>query len=47
MKLVNSTFNSGKVMNENTGGCFPRSTEDIDDTNKEAAQHLVSRQKGV
>lgn len=23
MKLVNSTFNSGKVMNENMGGCFP------------------------
>ena len=47
MKLVNSTFNSGKVMNGNTDGCFPRATEDIDDTKKEAAQHLVSRQKGI
>lgn len=47
MKLVNSTFNSGKVMNENMGGCFPWATEGIDDTSKEAAQHLVRRQKGV
>ena len=47
MKLVNSTFNSGKVMNENMGECFPWATEDIDDTKKEAAQHLISRQKGV